>query len=355
MSVELYIGKEFENSYEREAVNHFANSMSLRFGNKDELYIILANYMIGGREVDLTVLKKDAIIVIELKENREPFIAHENGEWITNTGHKIGYNGMNPYRQVMEYRKRWVDLLNESKYNFDCLKKLKRNHRSFWYIKGFVVISPSLHEETKNRISADNWWFRLYGLNELSEKIELETNRILNFSNDELRFIAKNLLSISNQKNIQTTNELDAVRLAKQIKKESEELLSVIENEIISFLEKKKENENKIINMNIVANNNSMIIDNLKKENESLYNEIKNKDGKINQLRIDIEKIKEPKHEYTKNEAEKFKAVVDYILLNFMKSMDNKKARELVMLSSYFGIKSDEAKKLIKNAIEKIK
>jgi hypothetical protein len=56
--------------------------MQARFGQSDDLYLVLANYfIIGGRQVDLTVLKRDAIIVIELKEGADPFRATENGDW----------------------------------------------------------------------------------------------------------------------------------------------------------------------------------------------------------------------------------------------------------------------------------
>ncbi len=58
MSVELYIGKEFDTTYGREALSRFIKSMGNRFDNRNELYIILANYVINGKFVDLTIIKK---------------------------------------------------------------------------------------------------------------------------------------------------------------------------------------------------------------------------------------------------------------------------------------------------------
>lgn len=68
MTVELWIGEEFDTSQERRALDRFLTEMSTDFGQSDELYLILANYYLDGRQIDLTVLKQNAIIVIELKE-----------------------------------------------------------------------------------------------------------------------------------------------------------------------------------------------------------------------------------------------------------------------------------------------
>ncbi len=89
--------------------------MQAQFGQSDDLYFVLANYFIGGRQVDLTVLKRDAIIVIELKEFVDPFRAMENGAWLTRDGGVVGNAGQNPFEQVRDYRIRWINLMNEEK------------------------------------------------------------------------------------------------------------------------------------------------------------------------------------------------------------------------------------------------
>jgi hypothetical protein len=83
LTIELWIGEEFQTSQERRALDHFLTDMNSSFGQSNELYLILANYCISGRQIDLTVLKKNAIIVIELKECADPFRATENGDWQT--------------------------------------------------------------------------------------------------------------------------------------------------------------------------------------------------------------------------------------------------------------------------------
>lgn len=61
MTIEIWNGKDFDYTYEREALDLFVNDLELCLGNTDLLYLVLADYYIDGRQVDLTVLKRDAI------------------------------------------------------------------------------------------------------------------------------------------------------------------------------------------------------------------------------------------------------------------------------------------------------
>ncbi|MGR0481813.1 MAG: nuclease-related domain-containing protein [Candidatus Electronema sp. V4] len=326
--------------------------MSARFGKSDDLYLILANYIIGGREVDLTVMKKDSIIVIELKECNEQFTAYENGEWKTEKGGKIGHNGMNPYRQIMEYRKRWVDMLNENKNNFNCLKNLKKNHRSFWYVKGFVVISPYMHANTKDKISAENWWFRLCGLNELDEKIELETKKTLNFSKEELRFIAKNILMTNNPKIICPEN---THTIAEQIRKGADNLIEIIETT------KKKltqyENDVNFIK-NSIAEKDSIILE-IQNENKELCKMIEERNNMILQMENEKkqllagynQEIEKVRGEAGKSNEEIFHRMVEHIVYNYLNHIDNKKAVNLAMFSRKLGMKEEYAMKIINKIV----
>jgi hypothetical protein len=111
MSVEIYMGSKFDTSYEREALNVIENDLRKRFENTSDLHIILVNYIIQGYQVDITILKRDAIIVVELKDCSLPFTATENGNWQCPNGHILGRAGNNPYQQVRSYRIKWKEFL----------------------------------------------------------------------------------------------------------------------------------------------------------------------------------------------------------------------------------------------------
>ncbi|MDJ0516262.1 MAG: nuclease-related domain-containing protein [Trichodesmium sp. MO_231.B1] len=195
MTIEVWMGKNFDTSYEREAVGKFLDDMEFRFGNEEKLHLVLMDYYIENRQIDLTVLKNDAIIPIELKECHEPFLASENGDWCTPSGYIVGSEDRNPFQQVYEHRIKWFNLLKANKHKFRCLDNAP-DGRPFWYSTCIVAISPSLHPNITNKISSDSWWFRLFGLDELAKQIEFQTNKYMNFSDDELRKIASDLLSL---------------------------------------------------------------------------------------------------------------------------------------------------------------
>ena len=206
MTLEVWMGKNFDTSYEREAVGRFLDDMEFRFGDEEKLHLVLMDYYIENRQIDLTALKNDAIITIELKECHEPFLASENGDWCTPSGHIVGSKDRNPFQQVQECRIKWFNLLKANKHKFRCFEKAT-NDKPFWYSTCIVAISPSLHPNTTNKISSDSWWFRLFGLDELAKQIEFQTNKYMNFSDDELRKIASDLLSLK-QKSYKTRKNI---------------------------------------------------------------------------------------------------------------------------------------------------
>jgi hypothetical protein len=220
MTIEIWIGKDFDYTYEREALDLFVNDLESCLGNTDTLYVVLADYYIDGRQVDLTVLKRDAIITIELKECREPFEASENGDWLTPSAHLIGTQDLNPFQQVRQYRNKWFNLLKRNKDRFRCLATAQ-DDRPFWNVTGIVTISPTLHPDTENKISSSIWWFKLCGLDELCQKIVFQTNRWMNFSDEELRNIAIQLLSLKQN------SYVDKKKIKERDKKQSKQNVNV--------------------------------------------------------------------------------------------------------------------------------
>ena len=188
MPIELYMSTEFDTSYERDALKVIVSDLYALFGDTTNLCIILANYFIQNRQVDITILKKDAIIVVELKDCCLPFTATENGSWTCPNGHIVGHTDNNPYQQVRGYRTRWKDFLTDQRGKFGCLSTIT-DEKALWHVTGVVAISPSLHPEVENHITNNSWWFKLVGSNKLSVYVSSQIDKYFNFSDSELRSI----------------------------------------------------------------------------------------------------------------------------------------------------------------------
>ncbi|MBC8263727.1 MAG: NERD domain-containing protein [Anaerolineales bacterium] len=190
MTVEFWIGQEFDTTHERHALKRFLDDMQAKYGHSNDTYFILANFSLMGKQIDLTVLKRDAIIVIDLKERNEPFRARENGPWLTLSTHREikGSDKQNPLEQVKNYRKRWMSYLNKHQSEFLAQgNSMDRTHTS-----AIVAISPTLHPDTQDELPYLKW-FHLVGLDDLPQTIYEETSRELNFSGKELRKLVQML------------------------------------------------------------------------------------------------------------------------------------------------------------------
>ncbi|NJN97572.1 MAG: hypothetical protein HC875_27590 [Anaerolineales bacterium] len=194
MTVELWIGQTFETPYERDALTQFMADMEAVYGPTDELCLVLANYNALGSQVDLTVLKQDAVIVIELKGTEEPFKAYENGLWLTIPNQKkIGTGDRNPFEQVKSYRLRWAELLRVNRDKFAALDQAEEI--VFFNVNAVVAVSPALHPDTEDHLPR-LIWFKLVGLDKLVDLVYKESSSRLRFSEAELRTLARDILRL---------------------------------------------------------------------------------------------------------------------------------------------------------------
>ena len=75
-----------------------------------------------GKSIDLTILKKDAILIVELNSESQGFRATEN-LWPVDNKRNVGGN-YSPFSQIREYRNKWRDLLKQSGRELNCLRAL---------------------------------------------------------------------------------------------------------------------------------------------------------------------------------------------------------------------------------------
>ncbi|MEM7344416.1 MAG: protein kinase [Chloroflexota bacterium] len=195
MTIELYFGDEFDTPHERKALDEFMAAMKSKFDQSSDLYLVLANYYVDGRQLDLTVLKRNAIIIIDLKECHSPIRATENGEWVTITdGKVIGTGGQNPFAQIKDYRFKWVDLLKGKAKQI--MPPSQAQSMDFMHVSGIVAISPILHPKSENHIPAHLPWFKLVGLDGLADTVAQQASKKLNFPDDALRKLATDILNL---------------------------------------------------------------------------------------------------------------------------------------------------------------
>ncbi|MBC8162897.1 MAG: NERD domain-containing protein [Roseiflexaceae bacterium] len=184
MAVQVWIGEKPEHSNERRAIVALANGLE----RLDGLYLILANFSVGGRAIDLVIIKQDAIFIIELKQVDGKVFGDVNGPWFVESTNgmrkRLNPGRKNPYNQVISYYYSLINFLNEKRGEF--LSANKSSAVDFRTCKRVVVIAPTIQEGSQVEI---DWKVEMKGLDELPTYLVIERSSEIDLSDEEMQRI----------------------------------------------------------------------------------------------------------------------------------------------------------------------
>lgn len=181
MAVQVWIGEKPEHPNERRAIMALANGLD----RMDGLYLILANFSVGGRSIDLVIIKQDAVFIIELKHCDGKVFGDVNGPWFVESANgdrkRLNPGRKNPYNQVISYFYSLTNFLNDHRRDF--LSAHKADSVDFRTCKRVVVIAPTIQEGS--RIDLD-WKVELRGLDELPAFLVTERSSEIDLTEGEM-------------------------------------------------------------------------------------------------------------------------------------------------------------------------
>ncbi|MEI6778805.1 MAG: nuclease-related domain-containing protein [Chloroflexales bacterium] len=181
MAVHIWIGEKPEHPNERRAIMALANGLE----RLDGLHLILANFSVGGRTVDLVIIKHDAIFIVELKHCDGRVIGSVNGPWFVEGRNgerkRLNPGRKNPYNQVISYFHALTNFLNEHRREF--LSEQKANDIDFRTCKRVVVISPTMQAGAEIEL---DWKVELKGLDELPAYLITERSSEIELTDEEM-------------------------------------------------------------------------------------------------------------------------------------------------------------------------
>lgn len=190
MSVEFWIGREFDYTPERRAQDEIVRTFRANFTSPSEAVVVIFNFSFPGADIDVLVLKPDAILIIDLKDCDKPIKATENGPWkIIPDGNLPGQR--NPFQQVKAYRYALMEFLSRRKSSF--LQPQKASLADFEHIAAAVVMTPSLHPKSTSDIKYP--FFHLAGADKLHLLVRQLTEKAFSFRTEELRSLAQHVFN----------------------------------------------------------------------------------------------------------------------------------------------------------------
>ncbi len=188
VAVQVWIGEKPEHPNERRAIVALANGLD----RMDGLYLVLSNFHVGGRTIDMTIIKHDAIFIIELKNCNGKIIGGVNGPWyMENTNgerKRINPGRSNPYNQAISYYYSLTNFLNNHRSEF--LSEHKAQQINFRTCRRLVVIAPKIPESSE--IDLD-WKVEIKGLDELPSYLVTEISTEIELTDEEMLAIPKML------------------------------------------------------------------------------------------------------------------------------------------------------------------
>lgn len=186
MAVQVWIGEKPENPNERKAIIGLASGLERLEG----LYLMLANFSVGGHTIDLVILKHDAIFILELKHCDGRVFGGVNGAWtVVSKGgstKQLNPGRKNPYNQIISYFYSFTNFLNDHKP--ELVSAQKAPDVDFRTAKRVIVIVPTL--EPGSEVELD-WKVQVKGLDELPTYLVVERSAGIELSDEALLRIPK--------------------------------------------------------------------------------------------------------------------------------------------------------------------
>jgi hypothetical protein len=181
VSVQVWVGEKPEHANERRAIVALANGLDRLEG----LYLLLSNFHVGGRTIDLAIIKQDALFIIELKNYNGKISGGVNGPWFVESSNgerkRLNPGRGNPYNQVISYYYSLTNFLNEHRTDF--LSEHKARTVNFRTCRRLVVIAPTIHKDSQIEL---DWKVEARGLDELPSYLVTERSSEIDLTEEEM-------------------------------------------------------------------------------------------------------------------------------------------------------------------------
>lgn len=168
MVVKAFCDKLFENEHEWNQFKEVYNLINEKYANIEEPIYILSNVFLSNAQIDVLILARKGIAILELKSYEGKIYGSENGEWvvITANGKEVSLSE-NLFQQLNQQKFAIVDKLKFiRKGNFERIEEEKLYRIQCWgyFIKGSTY---DIYQVDKKA----HIWFDVITANDLIEKM----------------------------------------------------------------------------------------------------------------------------------------------------------------------------------------
>lgn len=195
MTVEVWRFSRTGFGHENAALLHLARQLE----PLDEHFVIIANPVLNGQELDGLILKRDMVFVVELKKVCGPVTGGVRGPWtaLQEDGALLPLNEGredNPFQQVQHAYFAALNFLNAHKDAF--LTQSEAAVIDFKKIKNVLILDPEYDEQASNiQLGKEGWKIIIVGLhNAVADPFVTQRHERIALTAEQMRIIARDVL-----------------------------------------------------------------------------------------------------------------------------------------------------------------
>ncbi len=185
MQVKAFLNSRFSTTHENQIFDELLKRLKERWNDSDESVILLGNFFYNNRDIDATLIKRDAIIVVDFKDYGGQLRFSENSIWKIGDINVKGGAFVNPFMQVRSSKSLISNFFKE---NTENIFKTANKKIAFNDIYGLILFHR--HIELLNPLPGEvKKWFYISDIDNICQTFHQITNSNLNLSDDEIQRI----------------------------------------------------------------------------------------------------------------------------------------------------------------------
>lgn len=192
MPLKVYIGEKFSYKHEQEIFDSLIKKLNKEYDGSNETITLVGNYYYNNQEIDATIFKKDAVIVIDFKKYGGKIKFSENGKWYADSDIVKGGNKINPFIQIRSNKFALVNFFKN--HNNEIIKTKKE--LNYGHISGMIIFHNPITFDKNSLPENLKKWFFITDYNNCITEIKNISNKALDFTNDEINNIIR-ILNVS--------------------------------------------------------------------------------------------------------------------------------------------------------------
>jgi hypothetical protein len=185
MTFKAYRSGQFEHAHENIAFNHLHDLLERQWRDQDEPLYLFGNFFAGGTEFDALILKRNAVIVIDLKDYGGNLVFSENGRWKIDGTVVRGGTQTNPYQQIRTNKFRLLDYFKEY-LDFQSAPNLG-------HIAGLCLFHQAIDFDASSLPQNISRWFHITDMRSVIRSTDAIVSSGISFSNRDLEAIISKL------------------------------------------------------------------------------------------------------------------------------------------------------------------